>query len=138
MRRKSFRIFSALMLWVVAGSGLLSAQSYRQPVHIPFDFSLNDRLLPAGTYSIELIAQTVLLIRDSHGAFVTSVMTIPAGTREIPQKSQIVFTRYGDEYFLSRAFFAGYSTGRELLKSSNEVLAAARYNTRTKVSVVEK
>jgi hypothetical protein len=34
---------------------------------------------------------------------------------------QLVFNRYGNDYFLARAFWSGYSNGQEVLKSKREL-----------------
>jgi hypothetical protein len=46
--------------------------------------------------------------------------TEQVGGRKIFRRSEIVFHRYGDSYFLSEVLNAGQATGRELIPSRAE------------------
>jgi hypothetical protein len=90
---------------------------------IPFDFSVRGKTLPAGNYEIRRIndAPEGLVIRnvnDKHDHVMFE--TEPIGGRKIFRRSEIVFHRYGDSYFLSEVLPAGEKTGRELIPSRAE------------------
>jgi hypothetical protein len=57
---------------------------------------------------------------------------------EIQTASKMIFNRYGDRYFLSEVWTAGYSRGRQLLKSAREMELAqiAKSETQGQVTLV--
>jgi hypothetical protein len=89
---------------------------------IPFDFIVRGKTLPAGTYSIRRINDTseALVIQSqnlrSHVAFETE----PFEARLAPSRSELVFHRYGDTYFLREIRTGGEAEGRELATSRAE------------------
>ena len=92
-------------------------------VAIPFDFIVRGETLPAGNYEIKRISDSPegLIIRNvnekrDHVIFETE----PFETREIPDRSVIVFHRYGDTYFISGVFTAGEETGQVVAPSRAE------------------
>lgn len=124
MKRK---FFSALMLSVFAviatatASAQMPGTSLR--ANVPFDFSVRGKILPAGEYQIKRLTDdpgTLLItnVNDSHERSV--VQTERVDESEIASKSELIFSRYGDSYFLSEIFAAGQQSGRELVPSSQE------------------
>jgi len=91
---------------------------------IPFDFSVREKVLPAGTYQVKRIGEqpNVLLIsniNDGHAqeVFLTESNSAP----DFYQDTELVFQRYGDRYFLSKLFRAGQQqTGEEVVTSNAE------------------
>ena len=122
------QIFSAVV------TGCLLALMMAVPAHaqtsgttiratIPFDFIVRGKTLPAGNYEIRRITDSPegLVIRNvnekrDHAMFQTE----PVEPREIPNRSEIVFHRYGDSYFLSEILTDGEETGQELVPSRAE------------------
>lgn len=90
---------------------------------IPFQFTVMGKTLPAGNYEIRRISDEPegLIIRnvnDNHDRVMFETESVQ--TMKAPKRSEIVFHRYGDSYFLSEVFTAGEQTGRELLASRAE------------------
>jgi hypothetical protein len=136
--KKRFLTTFVITLCVLAGSQPVRAQSYRQQIHIPFDFTVNNGVLEAGDYTVDIVANHVLRIRDQAGKSVAAVLTIPTIRMQTPELSELVFTRYGSEYFLSKAFWAGSPAGEELTKSRSEILLASKHGPRTTMALVQK
>ena len=114
------------VVMIVAASASVKAQSlqYKLTADVPFDFTVSDKKLPAGKYSISR-AQTsngdlVLQIVSADGQKNISRLTIPVITHKPMNQGTLVFNRYGNDYYLSEVWPAGGSTGRELLKSRTE------------------
>ena len=114
------------VIMIVAASASVKAQSlqYKLTANVPFDFTVSDKKLPAGKYSISR-AQTsngdlVLQIVSANGKENISRLTIPVITHKPMNQGTLVFNRYGNDYYLSEVWPAGGSTGRELLKSRTE------------------
>jgi hypothetical protein len=126
MKRQLFPLFMFALVTFGIGCESSAAQDYRQPIHIPFDFTVNDNVLKAGDYTVQLASNCILQIRDASGRLTTAVMTIPTVKSRRPEKSELIFNRYGDNYFLTQAFWGGYSTGRQLPQPKLEGLTAGR------------
>ncbi|MGE0104738.1 MAG: hypothetical protein AB7H86_18210 [Blastocatellales bacterium] len=93
---------------------------------IPFQFHAGNAKLPAGKYMVRMLDgadQTVMEIAsiDGHHSSVFQIRNTIANVE--PKKTELIFNRYGDQYFLSQIFEEGYKTGNELLESHYERLA---------------
>jgi len=102
------------------------AQTTAMSVAIPFSFHVGTKTLPAGTYIVNRTGEAIK-ISDSngHSAFVIST-AVPNPAANLD--SQLVFNRYGDECYLSEVRWLGYTTGRGLIKSTNEVELAKSFS----------
>ena len=109
-----------IMLSVVASY----AQGGRQfTVTIPFDFYVSGRSLPAGQYIVDRSSQAAaegLALRATNVHAGVFALTRGIQSEGIQQASQLVFRRYGDQYFLAEVWISGRSTGRELIRSRKE------------------
>lgn len=98
--------------------------AYRVRANIPFDFSIADKQLPSGKYSIGRARagsdDTILSIADADGRSKAIRMSIPVQTAHAKDNVTLVFHRYGDQYFLFQVWLAGETTGRQFLKSGSE------------------
>ena len=99
-------------------------QSDRQTIiHIPFNFSVGEKSLPAGKYVIERIWKTsdaVWVIRRKDNVGKAMLLTRPVRAEETQQETRLVFHQYGDLYFLSEIWTVGDATGREIQISNRE------------------
>jgi len=108
----------------------LQAQSGPLRVTVPFDFYFADERLPAGIYMFERMSSSVVVrISDDKGHAVVALTNEAYAAPKEVGKSQIVFNRYGDTYFLSQMHWEQYPTARTLPIGSNEV-AIAKTNTK--------
>lgn len=103
-----------------AGTGRLD---HKIQADIPFDFMVGDKTFPAGTYTFAqpTITPGVLRIRSLDGH--ESVLVITQSVQESltpSDETKLVFTRYGDLYFLAQAWIVGEIEGRKFLKSRTE------------------
>jgi len=117
-------VLCAIVLATACVSVQAQSLQYRIRVNIPFDFSIGNKKLPAGNYSIGRAIQnsdnTVLSILDGRGHTKEARLSIPVLAAEAKNQATLVFHRYGDEYFLYQVWTAGETTGRQFLKSSAE------------------
>lgn len=76
------------------------AQSRAVRATVPFDFTVGDKLLPAGSYEIWSPSRGVVQIenRDNHAAMLTATTY---DSHESRNGNKLVFHKYGDQYFLS-------------------------------------
>lgn len=129
-----------LAMTIIAGvSAHAQSLQYKLTANIPFDFTVADKKLPAGKYSVrrayESSGDTVLQISSIDGQESVNRFSIPVVTFNPKSKGSLVFHRYGEEYFLSQIWPAGGSTGRALPKtrSERELERKARANQIVKV-----
>ena len=123
MKRNSLIMVSLLALTVV-WAGLVSASpivSVR--VDIPFAFSVNNQVLPAGSYEIVKNDNTTMLtIRNQADRKSIMFGVNTAQERRVPATAKVLFNRYGDQYFLSQIWTR--DSGQEVRKSKSEREAA--------------
>ena len=122
---KTFRLFTMLTVtfMVIAATAMAQAPE-KITFHAPFEFTVASKTLPAGNYTIKPLSPSRLLIRseDGHEAIIAS--TFAAQAKKTPTEAQLIFARYGDQYFLYQVFVPGSDTGRELPRSHVEVQIA--------------
>jgi hypothetical protein len=78
-----------------------SAQNGQQAT-IPFDFTVGQVLLPAGTYVITHVTPGLISVRGWKGKELVGAMTLITPVDGVRRNAhQLIFHRYGDQYFLS-------------------------------------
>lgn len=117
-----------LTVLVMVSAGLSYAQASRQfTVTIPFNFHVSGKALPAGQYTLGRSTETSavgVVVRETAGRAGAFALTREIQNVEPKRHSQLVFRRYGDQYYLAEVWSSGRSTGRELSKSRNERILA--------------
>lgn len=128
MVRNSGKLLLAFCLLVVGGGIVANAQVNTVPeleINVPFAFAVGDTRLPAGKYEIttpEDVSPNVLEIRSLDRRMAVIFDTEAAETRgeQIENKTQIIFDKIGDQYFLRQIWVIGSSYGSELSRSRME------------------
>ena len=122
--RRALSTFSILVLFATGiCNGAASGRAASVGFHIPFDFVIAGKTLPAGEYVVERSTQhsaAGLSIRSVGRNSGVYVLTANVESNERPEDSKLVFNRYGDRYFLSEFWTAGQASGRKLIKSGEE------------------
>lgn len=118
MKRQTLKMFamSSLLLMVTAVS-IAAQSSHTKTTIIPFSFTVGEKTLPAGVYTIEPYRKDyssvwVVKSRDGHSNVFFTTNTVQ--TVRTQTKDRIVFRQYGGQYFLSEIWTAGANSGREL------------------------
>lgn len=121
---KKVGLLGAILLATFVTSAQAQSSSNRVTAQIPFDFSIGDRKLPAGKYSVGRVRQgaddAVLSVDDERGKSKTVRTSIPVRALDLNENAKLIFHRYGDQYFLYQVWAAGTSTGRQFPKSHSE------------------
>lgn len=128
MKKQMFKLFAILSLVImVAFISALASASAQTPGHtlmanVPFEFSVGDKTLPAGDYSISRLNGdgSALRISNQESNQSTSRLTQAKQAAQPRENSVLVFRRYGDQYFLAQVWLVGEREGRELVKSARE------------------
>jgi hypothetical protein len=117
MKSRIFATIGSLTLLTAAAF----AQSRVAQYEIPFAFQVGTTVLPAGNYDVRPEAiQAVLSIQCFECKAGVMVQTNAISAADMSGKTVLVFHRYGERYFLSAAWTAGYDRGRGLRKSKAE------------------
>jgi hypothetical protein len=127
-RRTMKNVASCVALFVVVALCSIGAQAQVNQMlkaDIPFDFTINETHLPAGTYWIQTGGhmQYIRAPRNSDSMFLA---TNPVIDLNAPLNKYVLkFNRYGDEYFLTEIWAGG--SGSEVPRTAREKqLAKAR------------
>src|SRR5271165_935754 len=127
---KTIRMLFTIALLLGAASIYTQAESRTfLAVSIPFGFTVEGQSFPAGDYTISdsfVRSQTVIQLRSSDSNYVAVIQTHPTDSLKPSAKSELIFQRYGNTYFLSQIRTQGESTGRELPETRAEALARER------------
>jgi hypothetical protein len=128
-----------LLLGVFVGlSATAVLASVRLVPTIPFDFIVADAVLHAGQYSFEIPANRAdaIVIRSSDRRVTQRAQqeSLRVGGRTPEHK--MVFTRYGDQRFLSQIWIAGDKFVRQIRRCSMEERLIASGQEGTPVAIV--
>lgn len=129
MRKQLLQGLTTFGLFLTLIVGSVQAQTgSKMEVNIPFDFAAGRTSLRAGSYSITLISENMLLIRSRDGK--KSVLLPARQARHIGtgKPARIIFNRYGDRYFLSQTFLSEEDLGCAVDPSRAERDLAREYS----------
>jgi hypothetical protein len=76
------------------------AQAQMVQAKVPFDFHIRNQVLPAGTYQISHPQEEVILIRSLDNRRFQAFVTIYAADGLLRDDGELVFRKYGTQYFL--------------------------------------
>jgi hypothetical protein len=94
---------------------------------VPFQFHVGNTALPAGKYMIHQLEGSDLMVMQisSMDGKVSALFDVePTEAKSAPQKTELIFNKYGDRYFLSEMFDEGNADGNRLVASRDEKLAS--------------
>ena len=124
MKRQLFALGVFAML---TASGLL-AQGNAVRADIPFGFRLSTADMPAGEYTIT-VSNGILTAREVTGkrAAMTVTNTTTGSEKGKPLTPRLLFTRYGNECFLSGLWTGSSTTGYTVPETKRQKELAALY-----------
>jgi len=105
MKRATVLAYLAATL-ISMGSPCAHAQAARFTV--PFDFTVGNQVLPAGTYQVSYASETGILIR-SRGERPIAALTTTYPADPSTSGGKVVFTKYGNQYFLHEVLCSALS-----------------------------
>jgi hypothetical protein len=92
-------------------------------VNIPFQFHAGNTKLPAGKYRIHVLDDsdlTIMEITSVDGSTSALFQVQDAEANSAPAKSELIFNKYGNRYFLAKLFDEGNPSGSQVLESRYE------------------
>jgi hypothetical protein len=126
-----FNIYAAGMLVATSSAKTTTYESIT--VTIPFGFSVQGRVLPAGTYVMRQLRDEPdapggdpndclyqIQSEDRRGPMTSMQTTSLGADSHMTDRTKLVFNKYGDQYFLSQIWASGEPQGHAVLKSHKE------------------
>ena len=107
MQSLSKFVLFGLMAVLGATLAIVPAQAEsdsRVSVDIPFDFSVGNTTLKAGSYRVQDVQSGILALSSNDGQVHQLALTVPEESANRNHQPKLVFTRYGDEVFLNTVF----------------------------------
>jgi hypothetical protein len=121
MKKQIMRALLGIAI-LAATAATASAQAGRRlSVHVPFDFVVNGKQLPAGDYTVRRITKesdTAFVIQSADGRDAAAVITNSSG--EEPARAELTFRQHGEDYFLASVSIPGTASVREVPRSKSE------------------
>jgi len=118
----SFLVVSVFALTIFAGKA--HAQIVGDlDVDIPFQFHAGNTKLPAGKYRIHMLDNTdltVMEITSADGSTSALFQVQESDANSAPTKSELIFNKYGNRYFLAKLFDEGNPSGNRVVESRYE------------------
>ena len=124
MSKQILKGFTMLMLVVGLAfvSAVVSANGQSSTAvrsNVPFEFIVGDQSLPAGEYIVKSISSGGEVLGIANRALTRSTIRMSRNlVSRKSQTSQLIFHRYGNQYFLAEVWTA--ETGKQLAKSKQE------------------
>jgi hypothetical protein len=109
----------------VAMAGTSFAQSDGVEANVPFDFSVGNTLLPAGTSTIRAASNHLITIRNQENSIAIQSM-VNYDMNRSPNAGKLKFHKHGNQYFLSEILCDEADMNLEVPASKAEKLAAVQ------------
>jgi hypothetical protein len=107
-------------LFVAMSPGLPAQEIVAMHVNIPFDFRMGDTLVPSGTYLLQVKEGAVTLREEGGQLLAAALMTIPESRVAEPADGELLFHRYGNDYFLATIWIPDSKNGCSLRQTRRE------------------
>lgn len=102
----------------IAGVSAAEAQNRVVSANVPFSFYMGADGMPAGAYQVDQLTRgAALALRTRNAAKAIAVWQISGKEHEAPR---LVFSRYGDTYFLREIWTGNGDKGYQLARSKRE------------------
>ena len=99
MKRITAIALLAIANFALAGTSY--AQSTGVRAKVPFSFTVGDKVLPAGDYTITSETPQVIVIKNHDHAAEAAVSLVIQASNASPSGGKLLFHRYGSQYFLT-------------------------------------
>ncbi len=117
---KRIAVIALIILAGFCTAGSLQAQSHEVRANVPFDFNVGSKHLPAGNYTfVTEYLDNLVEIQNRDQKIAVLSMTEDAST-PAGNVSQLVFHRYGDQYFLREIQCPSVALNVEIPRSKQE------------------
>ena len=121
MKKQIMSALAGFALTAVMAASAYAQTGRRVKVHVPFDFVVAGKQMPAGDYSVRRVSkdsESVLLIQSADGRRTATVLT--NSTRREVSRAELSFRQHGESYFLAEVSIPGTAGVREIPRSKSE------------------
>lgn len=110
-----------ITLFALLTAALISTGAHAQApaFKVPFDFTVNSKTLPAGTYRVSYAGVNAILIQSKDGSL-NAMTTTTADDKESRGVAKLIFAKYGNQYFLHEVLCSDVAINVEIPKSRRE------------------
>jgi hypothetical protein len=123
----------AMANFALAGTSFAQSNGVRATV--PFDFTVGNKLLPSGTYTIKQDpTNNHLIVIRSHDKPIAALSLVNQDGNKSPNGGKLLFHRYGGQYFLSEILCDRADLNVEIPRSKAEKRAQLQQATLTSSS----
>jgi hypothetical protein len=127
LKRHLFLSFIAMVFTITFSPSKAHAQTSGEiEANIPFQFHAGNTKLPAGKYVIHTLDNadlTLMEISSADGSTSALFEVRQTEADSTPTKTELIFNKYGNRYFLAKLYDEGNPDGSTLDKSSYEKMA---------------
>ncbi len=141
MKKQAYIFITTIML-LIAGVSSAKAQTAPNPeliAKIPFSFSVGDKTMAAGEYSVHCVnpgsSVKVLQFRSEDGN-VSVLVSTNSVNGSVQDNARLVFYRYGDQYFFAQAWMPADGIGLQTRKSEAAKARELAHEKRNDITVV--
>ena len=121
MKKQIMKALLGFALMTVLSAAAYAQSGRRMTVHVPFDFVVAGRQMPAGDYSVRRVSkdsENALFIQSADGRSVAAVFT--NSSRREAERAELSFRQHGESYFLAEVSIPGTAGVREVPPSKSE------------------
>lgn len=121
MKKQLMSALLGLALMASMAASVFAQSGRRVTVHIPFDFVVAGRQMPAGDYIVRRVSkdsENALLIQSEDGRNAATVFT--SASRREAKRAELSFRHHGESYFLAAVSIPGTAGVREIPRSKSE------------------
>ena len=121
MKKQIMTALLGLALTAVMAGSVFAQAGRRVRVHVPFDFVVAGKQMPAGDYSVRRLSkdsENALLIQSEDGRSAATVFT--NSSRHDAERAQLSFRQRGESYFLAEVSIPGTAGVRDVPRSKSE------------------
>ncbi len=123
MKRTAYGIAALAALLLMAMLPAYAQQTTAR-VNIPFAFTVDDVLMPAGEYLIASPSEKVISIQRVGGPEVKLAITNNGPAAKSDGRAKLIFHKYGSLYFMASAWMPNADHNHEFFASASEIEVA--------------
>lgn len=132
MKKKHWQVVGFIAVLLAASTAVGQSSQGSTIADIPFAFTVANLTLPPGRYTVTRWNEKAFRIVNSQNQGKFALNDRIEG--RAPERSKMVFHRYGNAYFLSEIWVAGSRTGVVVFRSRSEKELAGK---RTEMEIAE-
>jgi hypothetical protein len=121
MRNKLFIVAASLLLLASVANAQANFTFTKGAVaNIPFAFSVGEQSYPAGVYTLQIDREKQMVVIRNSDRKSRIFLANNDDIQVAPRKSQLVFRRMGDHFFLTAIWTEGSNQGERLIPGKME------------------